>query len=145
VGASNVAGANDSLNGQVVWLASSQPRSLLSAALAQQLTNAGVRLDEGDSEPLLLKLGEEQFEQRNLSLTAQARSAEVELTMRSRISVTRGNRTLLEPTLVSVTRQFYNDPRNVVGKAEELDVLRTEMRAELAAQITRRLEYSLGN
>ena len=134
-----------SLRGRAVQLASSQPRSALITALSQQLSNAGARLDTGDSEALVLKLGAETFEQRNLSLTARARSAEVELTMSTRFTLTQGNRTLLETTNVSVTEQFYNDPRNVVGKAEELQLLRTEMRAELAAQIVRRIAFSLSN
>jgi LPS-assembly lipoprotein len=42
-----------------------------------------------------------------------------------------------------VVRQFLNDPRNVVGKTEELRLLREEMRQELAAQIVRRMSYSI--
>lgn len=134
-----------SLHGRAVQLASGQPHSALTTALSQQLSNAGALLDAGDSEALLLKLGAETFKQRNLSLTAQARSAEVELTLSTRITLTQGNRTLVETTSVSVIEQFYNDPRNVVGKTEELQLLRTEMRTELAAQIVRRIEFSLGN
>lgn len=134
-----------SLRGRSVQIASSQPRSELITALSQQLSSAGARLDTGDSQALVLTLGAETFEQRNLSLTAQARSAEVELTLSTHFTLTQGNRTLLETTNVSVTEQFYNDPRNVVGKTEELQLLRTEMRAELAAQIVRRIAFSFGN
>ena len=34
-----------------------------------------------------------------------------------------------------------NDPRNVVGKSEEIQLLRQEMRAELAQQIMRRIGF----
>jgi LPS-assembly lipoprotein len=42
-----------------------------------------------------------------------------------------------------VIRQFLNDPRNVVGKTEELRLLREEMRTDLAAQIIRRISYTI--
>ena len=35
-----------------------------------------------------------------------------------------------------------NDPRNVVGKSEEIRLLQQEMRAELAQQIVRRVIFS---
>lgn len=144
VGEDGTTALGRSLHGQVVRLASRQPRSDLTAMLSQQLTYAGAQLDASDGATLLLNLGEERFDQRNLSLTTQARSAEVELTMSTQITLTQGNRVLINSDTVSVVRQFYNDPRNVVGKNEELRLLRNEMRQDLAAQIIRRTEYSLG-
>ncbi len=41
----------------------------------------------------------------------------------------------------TVTKQMENDPRNVVGKAEEIRILRSEMRVELAQQIMRRISF----
>ena len=41
----------------------------------------------------------------------------------------------------SVVKQMENDPRNVVGKSEEINLLREEMRAELAQQIVRRIGF----
>jgi LPS-assembly lipoprotein len=43
----------------------------------------------------------------------------------------------------TVSRQMLNDPRNIVGKTEELRLLREEMRRDLAAQIVRRIGHSL--
>ena len=34
-----------------------------------------------------------------------------------------------------------NDPRNVVGKAEEIRILKSEMRADLSRQIMRRIGF----
>ena len=44
-----------------------------------------------------------------------------------------------------MTRQMLNDPRNVVGKTEEIRLLRDEMRRDLADQIARRISHSLGS
>ena len=87
----------------------------------------------------------QRFQQRNLSLTAQARSAEVELTMTVALSLRQGSDELIPEADAQVVRQFLNDPRNVVGKTEELRLLREEMRRDLAAQIARRITHSLGN
>ena len=68
-----------SLDGIAVMLVSSQPRGELTAAVAKQLQLEGAAIaGESPAEQggrLVLRLGEERFQQRNLSLTAQARSA----------------------------------------------------------------------
>ena len=136
-----------SLDGIAVMLVSSQPRGELTAAVAKQLQLEGAAIaGESPAEQggrLVLRLGEERFQQRNLSLTAQARSAEVELTMTVAISLRRDSKELIVGDDAQVVRQFLNDPRNVVGKTEELRLLREEMRRDLAAQITRRMAHSL--
>ena len=48
---------------------------------------------------------------------------------------------LIYTTDASVIKQLENDPRNVVGKAEEIRILKTEMRTELAQQIMRRIGF----
>jgi outer membrane lipopolysaccharide assembly protein LptE/RlpB len=130
------------LSGQTFRLVSAQPRNELTAALIQQLTLEGAIINDNDVN-YVVNLGLENFQQKNLSLTAQARSAEVELTMTTEISLREGDQFLIEPAAAMVVRQFLNDPRNVVGKTEELRLLREEMRQELAAQIVRRMSYSI--
>ncbi len=134
-----------SLEGRNIAIISAQPRAELSAAVVQQLRLEGAMIIEPEPSTLLLKLGAERFEQRNLSLTAQARSAEVELTLSTSFDLLRGRQVLVGSTEAKVVRQFLNDPRNVVGKTEELRLLREEMRHDLAAQITRRISHSLRN
>ncbi len=135
-------GNSASMDGVALMLITSQPRSELTAALTSQLRLEGAEI-VADGSGLVLRLGEERFQQRNLSLTAQARSAEVELTMTVAISLRNGATELIPGDDAQVVRQFLNDPRNVVGKTEELRLLREEMRRDLAAQITRRLVHSL--
>ena len=134
-----------SLAGTEVVLISGQPRGELTTALRQQLRLQGAVLSEETTEGLVLRLGAERFQQRNLSLTAQARAAEVELTMMASLNLSQGAIELVRDTDAQVVRQFLNDPLNVVGKTEELRLLREEMREDLAAQIIRRITHSLGN
>ncbi|MDG1064901.1 MAG: LPS assembly lipoprotein LptE [Luminiphilus sp.] len=134
-----------SLAGTEVVLISGQPRGELTTALRQQLRLQGAVLSEETTEGLVLRLGAERFQQRNLSLTAQARAAEVELTMMASLNLSQGAIELVRDTDAQVVRQFLNDPLNVVGKTEELRLLREEMREDLAAQIIRRITHRLGN
>ena len=48
-------------------------------------------------------------------------------------------------TTAAVNKQMENDPRNVVGKAEEVRILRDELRIELAGQILRRITFFAAN
>ena len=136
---------SSSLTGTEVVLISRQPRGELTTALRAQLRLQGAVLREETSEGLVLQLGEERFQQRNLSLTAQARAAEVELTMMASLAVSQGAVELIMNTDAQVVRQFLNDPWNVVGKTQELRLLREEMREDVAAQMIRRITHSLGN
>ena len=51
------------------------------------------------------------------------------------------NNEVMPQTQANVIKQMENDPRNVVGKAEEVRLLQSEMRAELAQQIMRRIGF----
>ena len=132
------------LEGMTLQLISSQPRSELTREVSKALSAAGlVLLEEGDA-MLTLVLQPELFMQRNISLTAQARAAELELTLFADFTL---NQQASEPidARATVTRQMLNDPRNVVGKTEEIRLLREEMRRDLADQIARRVSYSLSS
>ena len=125
-------------------LISSQPRSELTREVSRALSAAGLMLlEEGDA-MLTLVLQPEQFMRRNVSLTAQTRAAELELTLSADFTL---NQQASDPidARATVTRQMLNDPRNVVGKTEEIRLLREEMRRDLADQIARRISHSLGS
>jgi LPS-assembly lipoprotein len=132
-----------SLAGTELVLISSQPRGELTTALREQLRLQGAILVDQTEEGLVLRLGEERFQQRNLTLNAQATAAEVELTMMADLLLSQGAVALIANTDARVVRQFLDDPLNVVGKTEELELLREEMRQDLAAQIIRRITHSL--
>ena len=141
---SDAASSSAKLEGMTLELMSSQPRSELTREVSRALSATGlVLLEEGDA-TLTLVLQPEQFTQRNVSLTAQARAAELELTLFTDFTLNQPESDPIEAR-ATVTRQMLNDPRNVVGKTEEMRLLREEMRRDLADQIARRVSHSLGN
>ena len=130
------------LAGMTVRLVSAQPRSELTREVTRELTHSGTSLVDDADAAITLILEAEQFTQRNVSLTAQARAAELELTLSAAFTLTQGELDPVDARAV-VSRQMLNDPRNVVGKTEELRLLREEMRRDLAAQIVRRISYGI--
>ena len=141
---SDAASSSAKLKGMTLQLISSQPRSELTREVSRALTAAGLfLLEEGDA-MLMLALQPEQFTQRNVSLTAQARAAELELTLFADFTLNQQETDPIDAR-ATVTRQMLDDPRNVVGKTEEIRLLREEMRRDLADQIARRISHSLGN
>ena len=141
---SDAASSSAKLEGMTLQLMSSQPRSELTREVSRALSATGlILLEEGDA-TLTLVLQPEQFTQRNVSLTAQARAAELELTLFTDFTLNQPESDPIEAR-ATVIRQMLNDPRNVVGKTEEMRLLREEMRRDLADQIARRVSHSLGN
>ena len=141
---SDAAISSAKLEGMTLQLMSSQPRSELTREVSRALSATGlILLEEGDA-TLTLRLQPEQFTQRNLSLTAQARAAELELTLFADFTLNQQASDQIDAR-ATVTRQMLNDPRNVVGKTEEMRLLREEMRRDLADQIARRVSHSLGS
>lgn len=141
---SDAASSSAKLEGMTLELMSSQPRSELTREVSRALSATGlILLEEGDA-TLTLVLQPEQFTQRNVSLTAQARAAELELTLFTDFTLNQPESDPIEAR-ATVIRQMLNDPRNVVGKTEEMRLLREEMRRDLADQIARRVSHSLGS
>ena len=126
-----------------MYLVTSNPNSEFSREVKTRFAANGVEWNEDSkSANYSVVLGPERFSQRNLSLNSEARAAEFELTMRSTFSVLNANGQKVMPdTTASVVKQMENDPQNVVGKAEEIRILKAEMRRELAQQIMRRIAF----
>lgn len=141
---SDGASSSPKLEGMTLQLISSQPRSELTREVSRALSATGLTLLEDGDAMLRLRLQPEQFTQRNVSLTAQARAAELELTLFADFTLTQSEINPIDAR-ATVTRQMLNDPRNVVGKTEEIRLLRDEMRRDLADQIARRISHSLSS
>lgn len=127
---------------QRMHLVSASPNSELTRTLRATFASNGVTWSERSEATHILQLGPEQFSQRNLSVNAEARAAEFDLQMRADFRVLdRSGEALIANDSAMVNKQMENDPRNVVGKAEEVRILREELRGELAAQIFRRISF----
>ncbi len=123
-------------------LITNNPNGELSRELQSIFAANGVEWVAAEQANYLLSVSAERFKQRNLSLNAQARAAEFELTLYTTFSVKNAQGVdIMKSSNASVVKQMENDPRNVVGKAEEVRILRSEMRTELIQQIMRRIGY----
>jgi LPS-assembly lipoprotein len=123
-------------------LVTGNPNSEFSRAVFSQFAANGVQWTDSKSANYSLILSPERFEQRNLSLNAEARVSEFELTMGSQFKILdAAKKEVIAPTNVSVIKQMENDSRNVVGKEGEVRLIQSEMRIELADQIIRRVGF----
>lgn len=125
-----------------LYLATDNPNSEFSRDLQARFSANGVEWVERSAAAYILELGPERFSQRNLSLNSEARAAEFELTLQAGFAVRAADGSMaMEPAAAIVVKQMENDPRNVVGKAEEIRILQREMRGELSQQILRRIGF----
>ncbi len=127
---------------KTMHLVTGNPNSEFSREVQARFAANGILWVDREEAAHILRLGPENFSQRNLSLNAEARAAEFELTMKANFSVDGvGGDVVIEATSAAVIKQMENDPRNVTGKAEEIRILRAEMRTELSQQILRRIAF----
>lgn len=123
-------------------LVTDNPNGEFSRNITALFAAHGVQWTERADARYNLVLGPERFDQRSLSLNSEARVSEFELTMSSQFSVVdAASREVIPATPVSVIKQMENDPRNVVGKEGEVQLIQNEMRYELAEQILRRISF----
>jgi len=123
-------------------LISANPNAEFTRIVESTFSANGINWQSRGDANYVLRLGPEQFTQRNLSINAEARAAEFDLQMRADFVVfDREGRVVIENGSAAVNKQMENDPQNVVGKAEEVRILRSELRSELANQILRRISF----
>jgi len=123
-------------------LITGNPNSEFSRAVLRVFTTDGIQWSDKDDANYLLLLGPERFSQSNLSLNAEARVSQLELTMKTTFSVVAASGSeVIADTTASVVQQMENDPRNAMGKAEEIRIHKNEMRTELAQQVMRRIGF----
>ena len=123
-------------------LVTGNPNAEFSQAVRTAFATDGVQwVDKGEANYALI-LGPERFSQANLSLNSEARVSQLELTMRSTFSVVDASgRPVMPDTTASVVVQMENDPRNAMGKGDEIRILKNEMRTQLARQILNRIGF----
>jgi LPS-assembly lipoprotein len=116
------------------------PNSELVREVSRMLRNNSVALtDKPNDDIWRLGIGTEQVRERVLSVNANARAGEYEVTMDVAAQLRRGTQ-VVGPETLSVSRVYLADPENAVAKNEEAELIRSEMRRELAQQVLRRLQ-----
>ena len=78
--------------------------------------------------------------ERALSVNANARAGEYEITLSVAYQLRHGADAVMEPQLLSLSKVYLADPENAIAQTEEAELIRTEMRRELAQLILRRLQ-----
>jgi len=125
-----------------MYLVTNNPNGEFTRAVVTVFTTNDILWTTQNDANYLLKLGPERFSKTNLSLNKEARVSQLELTMQSTFSVVGANGEEAMPdTVASVVRRMDNDPRNEQGMGEEVRILKSEMRTELAQQIIRRIGF----
>ena len=124
---------------QTLQLASVDANSDLQRELNRALRNAGVEIVDTAS-AYRLGLGLETITERTLSVNSNARAGEYELDLGVQFQLSQGGSMVLGPEALHVKRVYLTDPENAVAKSEEAELIRAEMRRELAQQILRRLQ-----
>lgn len=87
-----------------------------------------------------LALGGETANERALSVNANARAGEYEITLAAMWQLRRNGAAVMEAETLSLSKVYLADPENAIAKNEEAELIRTEMRRELAQQLLRRLQ-----
>jgi LPS-assembly lipoprotein len=125
---------------QTIQVEGASANSEMTREVSRMLRNNGATLVEAGTDAIWrLDIGGEAASERVLSVNANARAGEYELTMSVAAQLRRGTQTV-GPETFSVSRVYLTDPENAVAKNEEAELIRTEMRRELAQQILRRLQ-----
>jgi len=123
-------------------------RTDLQAALRERAFRIATNRDAAD---ILLRISEEQQSQRIVSIQSSGRVSELELSHSVKMQVAqRANEDTapaydpsIPPNRVDVIREYTNDTSGVLGKEQEAEILRDEMREELVRQVVLRTVATL--
>ncbi len=128
----------DSVNLRELRISAPDPNSQTYLQLREALEEDNVLLT--DAADYTLQLLSEGHERAALSYTGRASAAEVEISHVLRFQITNNQaRPLVGPETLSVRRVYINDRDNIVGTAEEEELLRREMRRDMVRQLLFRL------
>lgn len=104
------------------------------------VNNRIVLADELAAGAYSLLVGNESSSERVISVNANARAGEYEINMSAQFQLRRGADPVMDPQILSLSKVYLADPENAIAKNEEAEIIRTEMRRELAQMILRRLQ-----
>ncbi|MGY4532977.1 LPS-assembly lipoprotein [Pseudomonas sp. TE3786] len=106
--------------------------------LRQTLVNSGVNVHAGA--PYTVVLTSETSNNRTVSYTGSARSAEYETTLQVTYELRGNNDTVLLSNVVEVQNTYVNDENNLIGSEQESQQMSEELRRHLVNQLAQRLQ-----
>ncbi len=106
---------------------------------ALQANNVTI-LDTASVGSYQLLIGEADIQERILSVNSNARAGEFELSISVPYQLRSSNTVALEPEVLTIEKVYLADPNSAVAKAEERELMETEIRRELISLILRRLQ-----
>ena len=129
--------AGNTLNFDHMYIRIANQRSALLRQLSKQLEASGVELVDLAAEAnYQLIISNENSDRRAATVSAAARVSELWLTESAHFTVLDNQNTPVIPsTRVTVERIFEYDERNVLATTDETQLLKREMRSDLARQI----------
>jgi LPS-assembly lipoprotein len=108
--------------------------------LRRALLAAGVRLAPGRADSTaVIEVQRDELIERIVSISARNIPREYELTYVVRIRVLRGDREVLAPEEIALSRDFSFDERAVLAKEREKEALRAALASDLVGIVMRRL------
>ena len=124
------------------WLAVPDASSAFARELALLLRGNGVMMADGPGEDAAeLRILEERMTRRALTISGDARVREFELVFDLEFSLTAPDgEVLLPPESIRLERDFQFDEQEILGAATEEELLREDLRRNMAAALIRRLE-----
>jgi len=126
---------------QPLYLEAIDDDSDMQRELRRTLTNNDVQLSDTPAAMMYrLGIGQEQNDERAISVNVNARAGEYELSMTVPFQLRYGTELILGPERLTVTRVYLADPENAVAKNREAEQIQREMRQDLSQQILRRLQ-----
>lgn len=118
------------------------------AQLREQLTtvlgsSTGKLAASPEQAGVVVKILNEEFRRRVLSLSSRGRSNEYELDYLLEYELEKGGKVLLERQPIRLRREYFNDQQDIIAKDNEEKVIRTEMYQQAIQSILTRARMEL--
>jgi LPS-assembly lipoprotein len=110
----------------------------------QQLRNSHAQLVSHENASMVIKLFNEQFQRRGVSLSERGKTNEYELIYRIEYEITTPKEAvLLARQPLEVRRDYYNDQQAILARDNEETVLRSEMAQQVVRTLLNQARFTL--
>ncbi|MDM3870679.1 LPS assembly lipoprotein LptE [Porticoccus sp. W117] len=135
-------GGLDASELESIYVRSAMPHSGFAKLLKNDLASQGIRIPEqAEDAQYQVVVIRENSDSRTASITSSARAAEQTVVEEITVAVLdRNGDTLLDNTVLRAERSLDFDENQIIGKADELELVQQELLSDLVRQLTRRLQ-----